>query len=68
MLEDCKQEPIFEPKFIFYKTDKWKNIHKDSRDALNFLLKNLKKILKFLIHLHILKIFQNIIKLFMKQT
>ena len=67
MLEECRKGPIFEPKFIFYKTDKWKNIHKDSKDAFEFFIKNLKKILKYLIHLHILKIFQNIIKLFTKQ-
>src|SRR6056300_1554698 len=43
MLEVCKQEPIFAPKFIFYKTDKWKNIHKDSRDAFEFFIKSFKK-------------------------
>ena len=43
MLEVCKQEPIFEPKFIFYKTDKWKSIHKDSRDAFEFFIKKFKK-------------------------
>ncbi len=43
MLEACKKEPIFEPKFIFYKTDKWKNIHKDSRDAYEFFIKKFKK-------------------------
>ena len=43
MLEVCKQEPIFEPKFIFYKTDKWKNIHKDSRDAFEFFIKKFKE-------------------------
>ena len=37
MLEECKKGPIFEPKFIFYKTDKWKNIHKDQEMRLNFL-------------------------------
>ena len=43
MLEACKKGPIFEPKFIFYKTDKWKNIHKDSRDAFEFFIKKFKK-------------------------
>jgi Asp-tRNA(Asn)/Glu-tRNA(Gln) amidotransferase A subunit family amidase len=43
MLEECKKGPIFEPKFIFYKTDKWKNIHKDSRDAFEFFIKKFKK-------------------------
>ena len=25
MLEETKKGPLFEPKFIFYKTDHWKN-------------------------------------------
>ena len=62
MLEECKKGPIFEPKFIFYKTDNWKNIHKESRDAFDFFIKNFKKILKYLKHLRILKIFQNTTK------
>ena len=36
MLEVCKKGPIFEPKFIFYKTDKWKNIDKESQKAFEF--------------------------------
>ena len=43
MLEVCKKGPIFEPKFIFYKTDKWKNIDKESQKAFEFLIKNFKK-------------------------
>ena len=43
MLESCKKEPNFEPKFIFYKTDKWKEIHKDSRDAFDFFIKKFQK-------------------------
>ena len=43
MLEECKKGPIFEPKFIFYKTDKWKNINKDSRKAFDFFIKKFKK-------------------------
>ena len=43
MLEECKKGPIFEPKFIFYKTDKWKNIHKESRDAFDFFIKKFQK-------------------------
>jgi Asp-tRNA(Asn)/Glu-tRNA(Gln) amidotransferase A subunit family amidase len=43
MIESCKKEPNFEPKFIFYKTDKWKNIHKDSRDAFDFFIKKFQK-------------------------
>ena len=43
MLEVCKKGPIFEPKFIFYKTDKWNNIDKESQKAFEFLIKNFKK-------------------------
>ena len=43
MLEVCKKGLIFEPKFIFYKTDKWKNIDKESQKAFEFLIKNFKK-------------------------
>jgi len=43
MLEECRKGPIFEPKFIFYKTDKWKNIHKDSRNAFDFFINKFKK-------------------------
>ena len=43
MLKAYKKKPLFEPKFIFYKTDKWKNIHKDSRDAFVFFIKKFKK-------------------------
>jgi Asp-tRNA(Asn)/Glu-tRNA(Gln) amidotransferase A subunit family amidase len=43
MVESCKKEPNFQPKFIFYKTDKWKDIHKDSRDAFEFFIKKFQK-------------------------
>jgi len=43
ILEVCRKGPIFEPKFIFYKTDKWKNIDKESQKAFEFLIKNFKK-------------------------
>ena len=43
MLEVCRKGPVFEPKFIFYKTDKWKNIDKESQKAFEFLIKNFKK-------------------------
>ena len=43
MLEECKKGPIFEPKFIFYKTDNWKNIHKQSKDAFDFFIKKFQK-------------------------
>ena len=43
MLEECRKGPIFEPKFIFYKTDKWKNINTESRKAFDFFIKKFKK-------------------------
>ena len=43
MLEACEEGPVFEPKFIFYKTSKWKRINKKSQQAFEFLIKNLKK-------------------------
>ena len=36
MLKVCEEGPIFEPKFIFYKTDNWKNIEKSLKKHLNF--------------------------------
>ena len=43
MLEVCDEGPAFEPKFIFYKTNKWKNINKKSQQAFEFVIKNFKK-------------------------
>ena len=43
MVEATKKDPLFEPRFIFYKTDKWKNIDKKSRDAFEYLIKKFKK-------------------------
>ena len=43
MLDVCKKGPIFEPKFIFYKTKSWKKISKESQKAFEFLLKEFKK-------------------------
>ena len=43
MLEVCDEGPAFEPKFIFYKTHKWKNINKKSQQAFEFVIKNFKK-------------------------
>ena len=34
MLEETKKGPLFEPKFIFYKTDHWKNIEKKSKEEI----------------------------------
>jgi Asp-tRNA(Asn)/Glu-tRNA(Gln) amidotransferase A subunit family amidase len=43
MLEICKKGPLFEPKFIFYKTDSWKKIDKKSRESFEFFIKKFKK-------------------------
>ena len=43
IVEASQKEPHFEPKFIFYKTDKWKNIDKDSKSAFEFFIKKFKK-------------------------
>ena len=43
MIKVCEEGPIFDPKFIFYKTDNWKNINKESQKAFEFLIKKLKK-------------------------
>jgi len=43
MLTETKKGPLFEPKFIFYKTDYWKNIEKKSREAFEYFIKSFKK-------------------------
>jgi len=43
ILEGSQKDPHFEPKFIFYKTDKWKNIDKESKNAFEFFIKKFKK-------------------------
>ena len=42
MLAETKKGPLFEPKFIFYKTDYWKNIEKKSREAFEYFIKSFK--------------------------
>ena len=42
-LEVCKKGPIFEPKFIFYKTKNWKKIDKESQKSFEFFIKTFKK-------------------------
>ena len=44
MVEECEKGPVFDPKFIFYKTKNWKDINKKSQQAFEFLIKNFKKI------------------------
>jgi len=43
ILVETKKGPLFEPKFIFYKTDYWKNIEKKSREAFEYFIKSFKK-------------------------
>ena len=43
MLEECLKGPLYDPKFIFYKTDSWKKIYKKSREAFEFFIKSFKK-------------------------
>ncbi len=43
MLAETKKGPLFEPKFIFYKTDYWKNVEKKSREAFEYFIKSFKK-------------------------
>ena len=42
LLEETKKDPLFEPKFIFYKTDYWKNVEKKSREAFEYFIKSFK--------------------------
>ena len=43
MLKVCDEGPHFEPKFIFYKTDKLEKYWQRSQKAFEFLIKNFKK-------------------------
>ena len=43
ILTETKKGPIFEPKFIFYKTDHWKIIDKKSRESFEYFIKSFKK-------------------------
>ena len=43
MLEECKKGPMFDPKFIFYKTASWKKVDKKSREAFEYFVKSFKK-------------------------
>ena len=43
MLVETKKGPLFEPKFIFYKTEYWKLIEKKSREAFEYFIKSFKK-------------------------
>ncbi|MDC3016723.1 amidase [Candidatus Pelagibacter sp.] len=43
ILSETVKGPIFEPKFIFYKTDHWKIIDKKSRESFEYFIKSFKK-------------------------
>ncbi len=43
ILSETRKGPIFEPKFIFYKTDHWKIIDKKSRESFEYFIKSFKK-------------------------
>ena len=42
MLTETKKGPLFDPKFIFYKTDHWKLLEKKSREAFEYFIKSFK--------------------------
>ena len=42
-VEDTKKGPLFEPKFIFYKTEHWKLIDKKSQGAFEYFIKSFPK-------------------------
>ena len=43
ILNETKKGPIFDPKFIFYKTNHWKIIDKKSREVFEYFIKSFKK-------------------------
>ena len=43
MLDACIKGPLFEPKFIFYKTESWKKMDKKSRESFEYFIKTFKK-------------------------
>tara|TARA_B100000579_G_scaffold223312_1_gene182751 strand:+ start:621 stop:1949 length:1329 start_codon:yes stop_codon:yes gene_type:complete len=43
ILDETKKGPLFDPKFIFYKTDFWKIIDKKSREAFEYFIKSFSK-------------------------
>ena len=43
MLTETKKGPLFEPKFIFYKTKSWNLIEKKSRESFEYFIKSFKK-------------------------
>ncbi len=43
MVEASTKDPLFDPKFIFYKTDQWNKMHKESKNAFEYFIKKFKK-------------------------
>ena len=43
ILDETKKGPLFDPKFIFYKTDHWKIVDKKSKEAFEYFIKSFKK-------------------------
>ena len=43
MVDTVKKGPLYEPKFIFYKTGFWKTIDKKSKEAFEYFIKSFKK-------------------------
>ena len=43
ILSETKKGPLFEPKFIFYKTEHWKLIDKKSRESFEYFINSFKK-------------------------
>ena len=43
IMDVCRKGPLFDPKFIFYKTKNWKNIDKESQKSFEIFIKTFKK-------------------------
>ena len=43
LLNTCRKKPLFEPKFIFYKTNAWKLVDKKSKESFEYFIKSFKK-------------------------
>ena len=43
MLNETKKGPLFDPKFIFYKTDYWKLVDKKSKESFEYFIKSFTK-------------------------
>ena len=43
MIDVCRKGPLFDPKFIFYKTKNWKNLDKESQESFEIFIKTFEK-------------------------